>query len=67
MLSIFLYILLVIIVAGAAAFIINRAPFIEEPMRSWAGWLIMAVALIVIVIMLVQMVGGGAVDLPRLR
>lgn len=60
MLSILLTILVIVIVAGAIAWIVQSAPFIVEPMKGWAVWLICAVALILIIVALVGAVGGGS-------
>jgi amino acid transporter len=57
MLSVLLTVLVVLIVCGIVAFLINRAPFIDEPFKSFAVWCIIAVAAIVIIVELVQLTG----------
>lgn len=38
--------LIVLVVAGVVAFLIKRAPFIDEPYKSYALYLIMAVVVL---------------------
>lgn len=66
MLTILIYVIVIVVVAGAASFLLKSAPFIDEPMKGWAVWAIMAVALILIVIVVVQALGGGTGTMPRL-
>lgn len=48
-----LVILVILIVCGALAFLLNRAPFIEEPFKSFGVWMLLVVAVILILLQLV--------------
>ncbi len=48
MISLLIYIAIVAIIAGVIAFLVRSAPFIEEPLKSWAVWAIIAVAVLII-------------------
>ena len=55
MVEITLTIFVVIIFGGIVAFGVSRAPFIAEPYKSWAIWLIGFVVLVVVAILLVML------------
>jgi hypothetical protein len=57
MISILITILVILVICGAIAFLLNRAPFIEEPFKSFGVWCILAVAVILIIIELAQLAG----------
>lgn len=54
--AILLFLVVVILVCGLLAFLIRSAPFIEEPFKSWGVWALMAVAAILIVIKLLELI-----------
>lgn len=57
MLTILITIVAVLVICGIIAFLINRAPFIDEPFKSFAVWCIIAIAAIFIIIELVNLAG----------
>lgn len=61
MLMTLLYILFIICAGGAIAFLVNRAPFIEEPMKSIAVWVIMVAVVIFVILVVAGMVPGSGV------
>lgn len=54
--SVLLFIVVVVIVAGLLSYLLRSAPFIDEPFKSWGAWAIIAVAIIVIVLKLLELV-----------
>jgi uncharacterized membrane protein YdjX (TVP38/TMEM64 family) len=57
MLSVLLTILVILVICGAIAFLLNRAPFVEEPFKSFGVWVILVVAVIMIILVLAPLVG----------
>lgn len=57
MIGLLIYIAIVAIIAGVIAFLVRSAPFIEEPLKSWAVWAIIAVAVLVILLRLAGLAG----------
>lgn len=54
--GILIFIAVVVVICGLLAFLIRSAPFIEEPFKSWGVWALMAVAAILIVIKLLELI-----------
>ncbi len=52
MISTLITILIIVIVCGAIAFLLQRAPFIEEPFKSFGVYALLVVAVILIVLQL---------------
>lgn len=50
-------ILIVGLIAGLCIFLIRRAPFIPEPFRQWAEYLVVVIAVLVIVIRALPLLG----------
>jgi len=44
-----LYLLCLLLVAGLIAFLIKKAPFIDEPYKGYALWVLLAVVILYIV------------------
>ena len=61
MLSSLVTILIILVICGAIAFLLNRAPFIEEPFKSFGVWAILCVAVILVIL---QLAGLAGVSLP---
>lgn len=57
MLAALILIIAALVICGIVAFLINRAPFIDEPFKSFAVWCLIAVAAIFIIIELVNLAG----------
>jgi uncharacterized membrane protein YdjX (TVP38/TMEM64 family) len=57
MLSILVTILIILVICGAIAFLLQRATFIEEPFKSFGVWCILVVAVILIVLQLAGLAG----------
>ena len=45
--------LIILVVAGVVSFLISRAPFIDEPYKSYALYLILAVVVIYLLVVVV--------------
>lgn len=63
MISLLIYIVVVAIIAGALAWLVQSAPFIAEPIRSVAVWGICAIAVLIIILKLAGVAGVEGVDL----
>lgn len=50
-------ILIVALIAGLVIFLIRRAPFIEEPFKSWAEYLVIVIAVIIVILRLLPLIG----------
>lgn len=50
-------ILIVALVAGLVVFLIRRAPMIEEPFKSWAEYLVIVIAVIIIILRALPLIG----------
>lgn len=50
-------ILIVGFIASLVVFLIRRAPFIEEPFKSWAEYLVIVIAVLVIVFRALPLIG----------
>lgn len=50
-------ILIIGLVAGLIIFLIRRAPFIPEPFRQWAEYLVIVIAVLVIVLRALPLLG----------
>lgn len=61
MLSSLVTILIILVICGSIAFLLNRAPFIEEPFKSFGVWCILVVAVILVIL---QLAGLAGVSLP---
>ncbi len=57
MISTLITILIIVIVCGAIAFLLQRAPFIEEPFKSFGVYALLVVAVILIVLQLAGLAG----------
>ena len=57
MVSLLIWIVVVAIIAGALAWLVQSAPFIVEPIKSIAVWAIAAVAVLIIILKLVGVAG----------
>lgn len=53
MLALLLYAVVILLVAGVVWYLISIAPFIAEPFKSFAQWVIIAIAVLVIVVYVV--------------
>lgn len=59
MVSVLVWIVVVAVVAGLLAYLVQSAPFIVEPIKSMAVWSIAAVAIVIIVLKLAGLAGVG--------
>lgn len=50
-------ILIVALVAGLVVYLIRRAPMIEEPFKSWAEYLVIVIAVIIIILRALPLIG----------
>ncbi|NNU70431.1 hypothetical protein G9X67_34840 [Rhizobium sp. WYCCWR 11152] len=50
-------ILIVGFIASLVVFLIRRAPMIEEPFKSWAEYLVIAIAVIIIILRALPLIG----------
>jgi hypothetical protein len=50
-------ILIVGFIAGLVVFLIRRAPMIEEPFKSWAEYLVIVIAVIIIILRALPLIG----------
>ncbi len=60
MIALLIWIVVVAIIAGALAWLVQSAPFIVEPIKSIAVWAICAVAVLIIIL---KLAGVAGVDL----
>jgi len=54
--GILVFVAVVVLICGLIAYLIRSAPFIEEPFKSFGVWAVLAVAIIVIVIKLLELI-----------
>lgn len=54
--GILVFVAVVVLICGLIAYLIRSAPFIEEPFKSFGVWAILAVAIIIIVIKLLELI-----------
>jgi uncharacterized membrane-anchored protein len=52
-------ILIVGFIAGLVIYLIRRAPFIEEPFKSWAEWIVIAIAVLILIARALPLIGVG--------
>lgn len=57
MVSALITVVVVVLILAAIVGIIRTAPFIEEPMKSWACWAICVIGLLIIVVTLLPLAG----------
>ena len=50
-------ILVVALIAGLVVYLIRRAPMIEEPFKSWAEYLVIVIAVIIIILRALPLIG----------
>lgn len=50
-------IIIIGLVAGLCIFLIRRAPFIPEPFRQWAEYLVLVLAVLIIIIRALPLLG----------
>jgi flagellar biosynthesis protein FliQ len=50
-------ILIVALIAGLVVYLIRRAPMIEEPFKSWAEYLVIVIAVIIIILRALPLIG----------
>jgi len=55
--SVLIFIVVVLLICGLLAYLLRSAPFVDEPFKSWGVWAIMAVAIILIVVKLLELLG----------
>ncbi len=60
MIDLLIWIVVLAIIAGALAWLVQSAPFIAEPIKSIAVWAIGAVAVLIIIL---KLAGVAGVDL----
>lgn len=54
--GILIFVVVVVVIAGLLAYLLRSAPFVEEPFKSVGVWAILAIAIIVIVIKLLELI-----------
>lgn len=54
--SILIFVAVVVLICGLIAYLIRSAPFIEDPFKSFGVWAILAVAIILIVVKLLELI-----------
>lgn len=59
MVSTLIFIVVVVVIAGLLAWLIQSAPFIVEPLKSIGVWAICAIAVLIIVLKLLGLAGVG--------
>jgi hypothetical protein len=57
LIGLLIVILIVALVAGLVVFLIRRAPMIEEPFKSWAEYVVLVIAVIIIVVRALALIG----------
>lgn len=57
MVSILIFVVVVAVVAGLLAYLVQSAPFIVEPIKSIAVWVIAAIAIVIIILKLLGLAG----------
>lgn len=57
MIELLIYVVVVAVIAGALAWLVNTAPFIVEPIKSIAVWAIAAIAVLIIILKLAGVAG----------
>lgn len=54
--GILVFVAVVVLICGLIAYLIRSAPFIEEPFKSFGVWAVLAVAIIIIVMKLLELI-----------
>lgn len=57
LIALLITILIVALIAGLVIFLIRRAPFIEEPFKSWAEYLVIVIAVIILILRALPLIG----------
>jgi uncharacterized iron-regulated membrane protein len=57
LIALLIALLIVGFIAGLIIYLIRRAPFIEEPFKAWAEWIVIAIAVLIIVARALPLVG----------
>lgn len=60
MVSVLIYILIVVVIGAAIAGIIQAAPFIQQPFKQWALYVVGAVVLVLVILALIPLISGAA-------
>lgn len=60
MVSALVYILIVVVIGAAIAGIIQYAPFIQQPFKQWALYVVGAVVLVLVILALIPLISGAA-------
>ncbi len=50
------FVAVVVLICGLIAYLIRSAPFIEEPFKSFGVWAVLAVAIILLVVKLLELI-----------
>lgn len=56
LIGILIFIAVVVLICGLIAYLIRSAPFIEEPFKSFGVWAVLAVAILLIVVKLLELI-----------
>lgn len=54
--AIVIFVAVVVLLCGLIAYLIRSAPFIDEPFKSLGVWAVLAVAIVLIIIKLLELV-----------
>jgi hypothetical protein len=60
MVAVLVNILIILVIGGALAGIIQYAPFFPEPFKRWAIYAVGAVVLVLIILILIPLINGAA-------
>lgn len=61
MVSVLVYILIVLLVGAVIAGIIHAAPFIQQPYKQWALYIVGAIVLVLVILALIPLLTGAPV------
>lgn len=65
MLQVLIAIVLILIICGAIGAVIRYAPFIGEPFKTWALYVVGVIALVLVIVQLVQLFPGTNLGLSN--
>lgn len=60
LISLLVFLLIVALIAGLAVFLIRRAPFIPAEFKAWAEYAVIAIAVLIIIVKLLNLLGVAA-------
>lgn len=60
LIALLVFVLIVALIAGLVVFLIRRAPFIPGEFKAWAEYAVIAIAILIIIVKLLNLLGVAA-------